>query len=256
MAPGKYFSLNIDEFRELSKKDLEDLAVKYAKKIGFPVMAKGADQHRGSCVFKVNKTKELRNALEEIWGKTDGVVIEKFLRLDNFRIIYFDGKIVGAYGTHPFHIIGDGITTIKELLLAAIEENKKNSIGTNFVILDKEIKTHLEKAGYKENDIVPEGEEVLLSEVSNISMGGIPRDVTGIINNGFQEYCQKIMKTLNLRFAGIDILAADIRNKPEKSFLLEVNSSPCLEIYSNLGINQKERTIEMLRGIVMEMKNI
>ena len=90
----------------------------------------------------------------------------------------------------------------------------------------------------------------------NISTGGKAIDVTSKINKDFSVYVNKIMKTLNLRLAGIDIVSRDIGLSSEKAYLLEVNSSPSLETYAELGKSQRGVIERLIEDIIKKMSKI
>lgn len=76
---------------------------------------------------------------------------------------------------------------------------------------------------------------------SNLSLGGIAKDVTTSTHSDFLKLALKIGKELNLDFCGIDIKIQGDISKPEKGnySVLEVNSAPDSSYFANLGKKQK-----------------
>lgn len=253
MPRGRYFSLHTDEFGHSSIDELNMMIIACAKKLKFPLIVKGADLHRGSCVSRVDSVGELIEELNGVWKKTNGLVIEEYKKLNDFRFLVFADNIVAVYGKEPLHIIGDGILSAETLVINAKEENKKVNIGSALEVMDEKIYYNLEKFGIKKNDIIPRGVRVDLLEVCNVSTGGTPWDCTEQIHPDFHAYCRKIMKALNLQFAGMDILSADISLPPEESFVLEVNASPDLEGYAKIGDKQMEKIKSLVNDLVYSM---
>ena len=253
---GKFFSLDMDKYSNYSIDDLSDEIINYANKIKFPIMIKGADLHRGVCVNKIDSTKELLTILPKVWAMTSGLIIEEYKFLLDYRFIILDDEIIVAYGKTPFAIVGDGIRSGEILVDEAKMQNSKVSIGTGLDDMNNKIYSNLKKAGYTKKAVIPKGETIILLEVCNVSTGGTPWDCTKLINKNFHDYCRKIMKALNLRFAGIDILSPDISSDPKLSYLLEVNSSPDLEGYAKLGSLQKGKIQKLMENILIEMMKI
>lgn len=252
MPAGSFFSLRLDDYKHLSLKELNSLILMKAQKITYPVMLKGADLHRGSCVFKIQNDKELLAKLSLVWKKTDGVVLEQYLPYNDYRFIVLDGELIGCYWKKTFQITGDGKKNAKDLIKEAKRNNKKNTVGANFKGMSQEINNKLLINGYSQADIIPDGVSIVLTDTSNISKGGMPVDVTDRISPEMKKYCRKIASILNLRFCGIDILSKNIDLAPLDSFVLEVNSSPDMETYYHLGDKQALVIKKVLKKIIME----
>ncbi|OGR73183.1 MAG: hypothetical protein A2089_12635 [Elusimicrobia bacterium GWD2_63_28] len=256
MPRGRYFSPGADEFRGATLDALVKSAGRYAEKLGFPVMAKGATLHRGSGVIKASDRPGLEKAVRALFRKTPGTVVEKFVPLTNFRLLVFDGEVVAAYGKAPFQVEGDGRTEAGELIARKQRECMDIGYCTDFSGLERKISANLRQAGYSRGHIVPKGKRLVLLDVANVSTGGAAWDCTGELHRAFKPYCAKVMRVLNLRFAGLDILARDVSESPEKALLLEVNPSPSLETYSKMGPRQREKIAALLERILSESRKL
>ncbi len=250
MPNGKYFSFDTDKYSQGNLEDIKKDVYNFMKKLSFPIMVKGADLHRGSCIFKVNSKQELTEAVQNVFSMTRGVIIEEFIDFPTYRILVFDGEVIACYGKNPFQIIGDGVSTASQLIRRAEDISQENSIGTNFDKMRDEIKTKLKQNKYTEESIVPKDKKVILCDSASISKGGVAIDYTDFLCDEFKQYCKNICKLLNLKICGIDIISKDIINAPKDTYLLEANSSPCLETYSLLGEKQYRIIEDLMEKII------
>lgn len=254
-AKGKYFSLNSDEYKDFTLNKLNKLIIGYAEKINFPIMLKGADLHRGTCVHFITNKKELKDTLPLIWDQTKHLVVEKYIPFKSYRILVFDKKIIAVYEKTPLSIIGDGASAIKELIKNQIKD-KCIDISKKSKDIGKIMYEYLNSIGLSDKSIIEKNKKIALLNTCNISTGGKAIDVTSKINKDFSVYVNKIMKTLNLRLAGIDIVSPDIELSSGKAYLLEVNSSPSLETYAELGKVQRLVIEQLVEDIIKKMSKI
>ena len=253
---GEYFSIDHDKYSHYSQNELNLEIANFAERIKYPVMVKGADLHRGSCVNRVDGTEELLALLPKVWSMTPGVIIEKYEDIDSYRILVFKNEIVAVYAKIPFNIVGDGINRAEELIEKAKLEGNFTYVETSMYSFNDKVVSNLKKRGYDLKSIIPAGKKVVLLEAANISNGATPQDCTKIINKNYRDYVGKIMKFLNLKLAGIDILTSDITLHPKHSYILEVNSSPSLESYAKIGEEQEEVIKSLMTDIVLDMKGL
>ena len=253
---GEYFSLDIDKYKNFSIDNLNNRIADYAEEIGFPLMLKGADLHRGSCVYKVDDKTELLENLSLVWSMTRYLVVEKYIPLRSYRLLVFEEDIIAAYEKVPLSIVGDGKSNVAELIDKVQDEDLKIDLNDSADKIGGLINENLTKLDIKTSQVIDEGSQILLLDTCNISTGGKAIDCIDIINKDFVSYVSKIMKLLNLRFAGIDILSSDIKKSSQEAYFLEVNSSPSLETYGTLGKKQKEKIEDLMERIIREMKKI
>lgn len=255
MPQGAYFSPEMDKYKNVSRKDLNGHIYHFADKLKYPIVLKGADIHRGECVFIINNQQELAKRLDDVWSKTLHIVVEKYIPITNYRILLFNDKIIACYSKNPFHIVGNGKDSIEVLIKKEKIKLKKLDIVTDLAKLDEEIHPNLKSSGYKFDSILKSKEKLNLIDVANISMGGSLSDDTEFVNEELRNHCKHIMNVMNMKFAGIDMLSKDISKFPKDSYLIEINSSPSLESYSKYGKMQSKVIDELLKNMISQMKD-
>ena len=253
MPKGEYFSKEMNIYKLLTDEEfIEKVKEKIKAKLNLPIMVKGADLHRGSCIFKVNEWVEFENAIKNVLNKTNEIVIEEFINFETYRILIYKNEVIACYGKEPFNIIGDGKTTAKKLIENRVELVKEQSIGININDMYPEILMKLKEKGYLLESIIPKGEKIILTDTASISKGGIAIDYTEQISKYLIERSINIAKIMNLNLCGIDIISKSIYNAPEDTYILEVNSSPCLETYAKLGEEQNNKIYNLMEEIILD----
>jgi D-alanine-D-alanine ligase-like ATP-grasp enzyme len=218
-------------------------AIKYAKKLGYPVIVKPNSKSQGSGVCLVWNKKELIRALREVFKGDKIALLEKYLPGHDYRIVVLDKKIISAYERIPLSIKGDGYNSILKLLKKKQKFFISSGRDTKINFKDKRIKLKLKRAGYNFNSVLSKGEKIHLLDNANLSTGGDSIDVTNTIHSGFKKISVNITKDMGLRIAGVDIMVTkgDITQDPKNCsyYIIEINSAPGLDHYVTTGKRQR-----------------
>ena len=84
-------------------------------------------------------------------------------------------------------------------------------------------------------------EKILLLNNANLSTGGDSSDVTDCIHKEFKKIAINITKDMGLRICGVDLMViGDIKEKPNKYFVIEINAAPGLDHYVTIGKEQEK----------------
>ncbi len=218
--------------------------VKYAKRLGYPLIVKPNSQSQGSGVCLVYSAKELRLAVKEIFKIDKVAIIERYLPGRDYRVVVLDGEIISAYERIPLSVTGDGKSSIVSLLKKKqqifIAGNRDTKINFN----DSRIKLKLHKQRYAFGSVLPKDKRIFLLDNANLSTGGDSVDVTKIINKEFAKLATKLTHDMGLRIAGVDIMVTDgditQRLRRCKYYIIEINASPGLDHYVTTGAKQKK----------------
>jgi cyanophycin synthetase len=103
------------------------------------------------------------------------VIIETFLRGLDHRLLVVGGKLVAAAKRVPAHVVGDGSSTIGELV-ALVNEDPRRGVGHEKVLTRISLDAAAERMLAQRDmtvDSVPEaGDVVYLQPTANLSTGG------------------------------------------------------------------------------------
>lgn len=221
---------------------------------GFVIKPKSTNFGIGISIFKDGANEEeIRSAVEFAFKYDNTILIEKFIPGDEYRFLVIDGKVSGVLNRVPANVIGDGSSTIEEL----VEIKNKNPLrGTNYskplekIEIDEVAEIFLHQQGYNKQSILKDGEKVFLRENSNISTGGDSIDITDEVHNHFNELAIAATKAFDVVFCGVDIMIEDIKNPNSNYGIIEVNFNPAMHIHS-FPYMGKERNIakEILQAL-------
>jgi len=232
-----------------------DASYRYAKKLGFPVFVKPNSGSQGTCVSLVHTKKDFYKAMRAIFKRDKVVLVQQRLHGQDYRIVVLDGEVISAYERLPLNVLGNGRSTISQL----IAEKKKQ-----FTILGRETKIKKDDPRITEKlkrrvlslgSIPDRGERIYLLDNANLSTGGEALDTTTHIHPEFRRIAVSISKDMGLRLCGIDIMSAnDITQEPSKYWVLEVNASPGLDNYAKSGRTQKKIVEDLYLRILKSME--
>lgn len=245
-----------DWCREIGSKRNLTQALRYAKKISYPVIAKPNSKSQGKGVRLVHSPKELSKALKEIFTYDRIALVQKPIHGRDYRIVVLDGEIISAYERIPLSVVGDGRSSILSLLKRKQIEYRKVDRDTSIKIEDPRIKEKLARDRLKLSSILPKGQRVFLLDNANLSSGGDAVDVTGTLHPDWKSLSARIAHDMNLRFTGIDIMAPEnLSESPEKYWILEVNDTPGLDHYATIGEAQKKIVENLYRKVLLALTN-
>lgn len=206
---------------------------------GYPVVIKPLDGKRAKGI-----TLEIDNwdealaayhlALQE--SKSGRVLVEKYYDGRDYRILVVNGEVVAAVERIAAHVIGDGKSTIVQLVEQFNQEpfdgNEPNYQPTQLVF-DSYSERVLLKQGYTSQSVPEAGEIVYLKATANLSTGGIALDCTDKIHPENIWLAQRAAKMIGLELAEIELVCLDIGRplRYSEGVTLGVNAVPELGMY-------------------------
>lgn len=217
-----------------------DSARRFVDLIGFPVVVKPSMGIRGIGVIAGIETPEqLEDAFalmsDSQFGGQD-FIVEKHVRGRDHRILVVGGEVVGAIQRKPATACGDGHSTIAELLINRNVARRSNPhLWTRPAKFDGTMAHQLEKLGLTLDSVLPEGEEVMLSNTANISQGADSIDVFDILHPSIIDACQRAVAAIpGMQYCGVDFLLED------PSMALDEQDAAIIELNAHAAIGNCE----------------
>lgn len=232
-----------------------DKGIEFAASIGYPVILKINDSSKGRGIYKAYNEKELLDSANSLFQITNTFQIQKYYSYSDYRVVVLGNEILSAYERRPLYIIGDGINTIKQLLLLKQEYYVRSGRDTSIDLEDIDLKNNLDRLGYTFDSVLKYGEQCVLRNISNLSAGGECIELTDKIHRDYAKLCIKIAQDLNLNLCGIDIMCRNICMDIDDYIILEVNSAPGLDNYAFCGEEQERYVKELYRKIILYVKD-
>ena len=224
--------------------------------VGFPLVIKPVNGNHGRGITtNINSFDEALIGFKEAKEVSRLVIVEKYITGEDHRLLVINNKLVAAAKRTPAHVIGDGKSTIQELV-DEVNKDERRGYGHEKVLTEIDINS-LTLEILKEMDMTTEsvpkkGEMVKLKSTANLSTGGTAEDITELIHPYNVFMAERISKIIGLDICGIDIMAEDLTKPLNKSggAVLEVNAGPGFRMHlqptSGLPRNVGGHVVDML----------
>lgn len=235
----------------------ERQARRAASRIGYPVVVKPLNANHGRGVsINLNSESEVERGFEKARaeGSSRAVLVESFITGFDHRMLVVNNELVAVAKRVPGHVVGDGKSTISELV-DKVNEDPRRGIGHEKVLtrleLDDQANRLMEKAGYNENSVLEDGEQFFLRSTANLSTGGTAIDVTDIVHPDNRAMAERAIKAIGLDVGGVDFLTDDISKSYKEigGAIVECNAAPGFRMH----VAPSEGTPRDVSGKVMDM---
>ncbi len=200
--------------------------------VGFPLVAKPINGNHGRGItVDINSYEDAVVAFKEAQKVSNAVIIEKYITGEDYRLLVINNKLVAAARRTPAHVIGDGKSSIQQLI-DEVNNDPRRGYGHEKVLTAikvNELTTKLIKAkGYELATVISDGEMLVLKDTANLSTGGTAEDVTDIVHPANVFMAERISKIIDLDICGIDVMTTDISKPLDDTggAVLEVNAGP------------------------------
>lgn len=211
---------------------LDELETAIADVGGFPIVVKPLDGNHGRGItIDINSWEEAEAGYDLAKEVSRAVIIERFYRGRDHRVLVVNGKVVAVAERVPAHVMGDGKSTI-EALIEETNRDPNRGEGHDNVLTKIEVNRSsldlLQKQGLSLDSVLPSGEIAYLRATANLSTGGIAVDRTDDIHPENVWLAQRVAKTIGLDIAGIDVVTPDITQplRDVDGVIVEVNAAP------------------------------
>jgi cyanophycin synthetase len=219
---------------------LDELQDAIADVGGYPIVIKPLDGNHGRGItIDINTWEEAQDAydLASAASKTRSVIVEKYYKGNDHRLLVINGKLVAVSERIPAHVVGDGESTVEELIEKTNQDPNRGEGHDNVltkISIDRTSLAVLKRQGYEIDSVLKEGEIAYLRATANLSTGGIAIDRTDEIHPENVWIAERVAKIIGLDIAGIDVVTPDIR-KPlgqVNGVVVEVNAAPGFRMHA------------------------
>lgn len=208
-----------------------------AQDLGFPVVIKPNDGSRGRAVsLNLTREDEVRAAFADARRISPYVVIERHEQGHPYRFLVIGGKFVAACRRDPADFIGDGKSTVRQLIDTSNADPRRgdnDSTSLRVLKLDAEARDVLAEQGLAADAVPEAGARVRLRHQLTPGMEAAFADVTDQVHPETAACAERAARAVGLDVAGLDILARDISLPPTQGgmTIVEVNSGPGLKMH-------------------------
>lgn len=183
------------------------------------------EQGRGITVG-LDTVEDVEAAVEHARSFCDRVVIEQMVEGDDLRIIVIDFKMVAAAVRRPAQVVGDGRSTVRELIEKHSKRRQAATGGESSIPVDGQTEKCVAKAGYAMDDVPPENDVITVRKTANLHTGGTIHDVTGEVHPALVEAAVNCARAIDIPVCGIDFMVTSPREA--RYAFIECNERPGL----------------------------
>jgi D-alanine-D-alanine ligase-like ATP-grasp enzyme len=186
----------------------------------------------------------LRKAARIASGFDTDLLIEEQLSGHSYRLLYLDGELIDAIRRDPPILTGDGHSTVKVLVRKenAARLAAASATALSPLRLDRDCLDRLAALGLKPSSILDAGSTVAVKQAVNENASSQNHIVTGQVHPRTVALGSRIVTSLGVHFAGIDIISPDI-SQP-----LDINGGCIGEINTTPGLHHHYLVAEERRG--------
>ena len=201
-----------------------------AQHLGLPVVVKPLDGNRARGV-----TLDLRDqaSIETAWqlARREGtqVLVERYIRGYEHRVLVVGDFVVAATRGETLGIVGDGRSTVAQLVEAQINQHSRclidNTLERIELASNAKVLGELQRQQLDAQSIPADGQQVTLLRTGNLTV-----DCTDEVHPDIAHHAVMAARTIGLDIAGIDMVVQDIRRPlvEQGGAIVEVNAGPSL----------------------------
>lgn len=225
----------------------EDELRSVAEDVGYPMVLKPNAGSMGQGVLTgLRSWEELRDGYRHlVGGQRDhgDLLLESQHEGDDHRVLVVGEQVVAATRRVPTNVVGDGQSTVAELIAAKNRERRKNPfLSTGLIKVDYEVERLLAERGLTTDSVPETGAHVQLRRMANGSAGADVIDVTDELPDAVKQAAVEAVQAFeNIHIAGVDLLYQPGQEGAAGSYvIIELNSRPHIptNMYPSSGVGR------------------
>ena len=183
------------------------------------------EQGKGISV-NISDEDELAAAVERARAYCDRVLIEQFCPGQDLRIVVIDYRVVAAAVRRPPEVVGDGRSTIKQLIKKQSRRRETATGGESSIPIDAETERCLAAQGFSLSDVPEHETRVTVRNTANLHTGGTIHDVTDVLHPALKVAAEEAARVLDIPVTGLDFMVPDPAD--DTYVVIEANERPGL----------------------------
>jgi len=194
----------------------------------YPIILKDAQGSQSLGIFPfIRSVADAVSVLERELPRYKSMIAQEMVFGKEYRVLVLDEKVIGALEMIPPCAVGDGVSTIRELIRGKQDATRRR---TDF---DEGLDTMLAEQGVTLESVLSKDGVAHFKRSSCLAEGGETRDVTDDVHEAVERICVEASKAVGKHLVGIDVMCEDIAKDPDdQSFhILEINGKPDLYIH-------------------------
>lgn len=204
----------------------EEALVAFLEKHGRVVVKPARGEQGRAVAVGLVTLDEVKAAIQAAREVCDRVLIEACFEGEDLRLVVIDFKLVAAAVRRPPHVVGDGRSTVRELIERLSRRRAAATGGESTIPVDAETERCLSMSDVTFDDVLEEGREIAVRKAANLHTGGSIHDVTEIVHPRLVEAAINAARAINIPVVGIDLM---VKSPTEPDYVfIEANERPGL----------------------------
>lgn len=174
----------------------------------------------------VRTEQHLAEAIRRAADDGGHVVLEEFCPGQDLRIVVIGYKVVAAAIRRPAQVIGDGASSIADLIQRQSARRAAATGGESRIPTDAETERCLAAQGLTYDSVPEDGVPIQVRKTANLHTGGTIHDVTAELHPLLRESAETAARALRIPVVGLDFLVPS-PDAPEY-VIIEANERPGL----------------------------
>jgi cyanophycin synthetase len=218
-----------------------DRALSHLLSQGGPVVVKPAASTGGGAGVTTNvfTAAQLRSAMARSRTFCRDILIEQQIEGDCYRILLMDGKHIDSVLRLPPTVVGDGRSTVRQLLRRENERRLEQGAERSQVLIgvDRDVTNTLARQGLGLWSRPASGAVVRLKQAVNENALQENAPAGGLLCRDIIETARKAAELVGVRLAGVDVVCRDpsIPLRASGGAIVEVNTHPGLYYHNVEG---------------------
>ncbi|MCS0502190.1 N-acetylglutaminylglutamine synthetase [Ancylobacter mangrovi] len=169
---------------------------------------------------------ELKTAIGEARRVSSEVLVEECVEGEDLRLVVINFKVVAAAIRRPAAVVGDGRSTVRELIESQSRRRAAATGGESRIPCDGETERTVRDAGFAFDAVLPAGQELKVRRTANLHTGGTIHDVTDVVHPLLVDAGVKVARAIDIPVVGVDLMVKSPM-QPGYAFI-EANERPGL----------------------------
>ncbi len=206
----------------------DEVIVRYAGELGYPVVLKPTNGYKGKGVFSnIPDAAALGKLLVLVRRDMNypDVMLEERIKGNDYRIFVIGDRVHGILKRIPANVTGKGRDPVRKLIKAKNAGRMKNPhLESRLIRVDQDLLNNIRAAGKSLGSVLKEGETLFLRTRGNVATGGDSEDVTDVLPKHVGQTAVRAVKAIpGLNHAGVDVLY-DETDPGSAGVVIEINS--------------------------------
>lgn len=237
----KKFTVPIPEGITISREESLSYAIQV---VGYPLVVKPLDGNHGRGItVNITNYEDALIAFHIAQKISRTVIVERYVVGTDYRLLVVNYKFLGALKRVPAFVIGDGRSTIHELIKDINKDPAREPRPGNLlkpIDIDEPTLNLLRRNGLSLDTILEKDRKLYVKETANVSNAAMPIDVTDEMHPHNMLQAERIARIVGLDICGIDIISPDLSVPFHENgaAVVEVNAAPGIRMHMTPAIGK------------------